>query len=717
VKPFAVAFAALFLLVNAALPATAQEPLQEPEPMLRLDVTSMSPRIVTHSDETLKITARVTNISDQPIENVKARLEAGAQQQSSTELGTALRAGAPTDVQRTLFKPLTPILQPGDSAELTIEAGLQGGLEGLLFGEPGVYPLLVNVNATVLGSEARLAALNLLLPVRSLPGGEPARRPAEPMPLSVIWPIASKPRVVADPVRGSVVLADDTLADELRPGGRLYALVEAARQVRAGHPGLFDGVCFAVDPELLATVNAMTERYRVRQGLSTVLGSGGADAKAWLSSLRELVDGGCVLTTTYAGADLRGLAARAPELATASAAREDVIRSQLDVRPLPGAIWSTDPLTDRSVQALSDARRDLVIASSGGFNVAQRSATPKTLATGDGGSSQLRVLPYDWQAALALTPGSASKQLGFHATMAADDDTIAGQNAVATVLFKAADDPDPGPLLLAPPRVWDAEADELRWMLSTLGELHDDGVVEATGLSSLADAGTDGTVRPGASGAAASGSPSGALSTIAELDATVADLAEAMDEDPTEQVDPQVITDPLRNALLRASSSAWRGDPSARGRAVDDAQAQLDDVLESVVVSNPGRTISLASGSSPIPVSIANRLPVQITVQVALSSSSGLQPSEVSALEVPAGRSRNLKIPAEALRAGRFTVDVELTTPGGTRLGEPTRFELASTEYGAITVIVTATAAGALLLLAGRRIYRRLRANGAAARG
>lgn len=692
--------------------ASAQQGLPAPEPMLRVDVTSMSPRIVSQSDEELKLTARVKNISDVPILNVKARLQLGDRQTTSTGVRQALRGVAPVETQRTLFDTLSPMLRPGESVDLTVVADLRSEL---FFAEPGVYPLLVNVNGTPENSgEARLAALNLLLPVRALPGGEPATQPPSPQPLSVIWPIASRPRVVADPVNGSVVLADDSLADEMRPGGRLHALVAAAEQAKVDGK-VFDALCFAVDPELMATARAMADGYRVRTGLSTTKGTGSAEAEAWLDSLRRLVDGACVLPTPFAGADISSLAARTPALATAAANRNSALEEVLGTAPLPGAIWLTGALTDKGAQALSDARKDLVIGNAESFDGAEQpGAEPQMLTTGAGGggaSSELRMLPYDSVGTLAMTPKSASKNLAYPATVSADDNTIAAQNAVATVLFRATDDVD-GPLLLAPPRLWDAAPGEMHWMLRTLGDLSDGGVVSAVGLSGLIDGGTGGTVRPALSSAGSV--PSRVAREIAESDAAVDDLSEAMDEDPTEQVDPGVITDPLRNALLRAASTDFQGVRMGRTFALRAAKAQQESVQRSVRISDPGRTIALASGASPIPVSIGNRLPVQVTVQVRLSSSSGLRASQVTPVEVPAGRSRNLKVPAEALRAGRFTVDVELTTPGGTRLGEPTRFELTSTEYGVITVIVTATAAGALLLLAGRRIYRRLRANGAA---
>jgi hypothetical protein len=77
---------------------------------------------------------------------------------------------------------------------------------------------------------------------------------------------------------------------------------------------------------------------------------------------------------------------------------------------------------------------------------------------------------------------------------------------------------------------------------------------------------------------------------------------------------------------------------------------------------------------------------------------------------IPARGAINRYLPAEVIRSGRFTVDVSLSTPGGTSLGSTTRLELTSTAHGSVTLIITGTAAAALFLLAGLRIFRRVRA-------
>ncbi|MFO7191685.1 DUF6049 family protein [Thermocrispum agreste] len=711
VRTTAAAVAALFVLLGSlcGIPASAQtRQVPPPEPVLKVDVTAMTPRIVTESDDDLRITVRVRNIAKVPVRNLAARLQFGERQRTNLQVRQALRGTAPQDAQSTPFQQVSPELMPGEATEFTLTAALTPGApNGVAFLEPGVYPLLVNINGIPDGgAEARLAGVNMLLPVRSAPG-QVTTATQRSLPLTVLWPIAARPRVAARPFNQSVVLADDMLAAELRPGGRLHTLVEAAAKVRTG--GIGDGLCFAIDPDLVATVRDMANGYRVRTREGLVRGEGSEEAKAWLTSLRELVADQCVVATQYAGADLAALAAHSPRLATAAANRSSVLSEVLDADPLPGALWTTDDIDERAAKAVAKAGTDLVVANARGVDVRWAPAEPLTVDGDDSG--RLRVLPFDELGALALRPRSASPQLGYPATVAADDRTIAGQNAIATVLFKAMADPSK-PMLLAPPRTFAATADEVDWLLGTLNGFIADGLVQPVSLTALAGADSVGRARFDRN-ATGGRLPKGMMRELDELDGQITDLSEAMKEDPTSQVEPQAIVSPLREALLRTASADFHGVRGARARALESATAQLQTVRHGVRISDPGRTIGLASGSSPIPVSVTNRLPVQITVRVKLTSGAGLRLSQPSAVEIPAGRSRNLKIPAEVLRAGRFTVNVYLSTPGGTQLGEPTTYELTSTEYGVITVIVTATAAGALLLLAGRRIYRRLRSNGA----
>src|SRR5699024_2981638 len=117
--------------------------------------------------------------------------------------------------------------QPGESTSVNLAIPLDGSPRGLTIPRPGVYPLLVNVNGTPeSGNTARLVAFNLLLPVRTAPGGDGGLatedESGDPLRMTLLWPIAARqPRVVRDVHGKPLLLSDDVLAGSLAPGGRL----------------------------------------------------------------------------------------------------------------------------------------------------------------------------------------------------------------------------------------------------------------------------------------------------------------------------------------------------------------------------------------------------------------------------------------------------------------------------------------------------------------
>jgi hypothetical protein len=187
-------------------------------------------------------------------------------------------------------------------------------------------------------------------------------------------------------------------------------------------------------------------------------------------------------------------------------------------------------------------------------------------------------------------------------------------------------------------------------------------------------------------------------------------MLDAMADDNTNKADPNELLTPIQNGLLRAVSTAWRGHPQEAGQTVNFVDRRLDGLRDLVEVKNPGRPLSLASGDSPIPISIENGLPVTIVVHITLSSVPGLRAESIQDVRIPPLSSATRYVPVEVNRSGRFSVDVRLSTPGGTSLGEPVRLELNSTSYGIISVAVTGTAGAVLVLLVGFRIFRRVRA-------
>ncbi|MDV6010992.1 DUF6049 family protein [Haloechinothrix sp. LS1_15] len=739
------ALAAIALLLPALLgqgAATAQPP-QAAADHLTLTIDSITPRAVTGDDEELTITGEVTNVTDESIHQPRVRVQAGIPQRSPDEVATALAGDARTDAQHTGFEEVTDRLEPGQSATVRLSVPLTGGQGGFEFPEAALYPLLVNINGEPEGGDtARLAAFSMVLPVLEVPGADPVEPTAPPRPVSMLWPIASNQRIIAEPVEGDIVLDSDRLADEMRQGGRLRTLVREAPDAE-DEAELFDAVCFAIDPEVVATANAMTDGYRVREGPadeSTVAGTGAEDAAEWLDALRERVEDGCVVTMPYANSDAGVLAASFPELARSSIDNDQLVADILDTPVVTEAFWPQGPLTQQLLDVLADTGTSTVFAGpdqltphgpfTGTATVREPDPPEDTEDTENGengengdnaeepaGEGEVRAVPTDRLISRGFDQHRSDPAGLYTLRTAADIPATATQNGLAALAYRALFDPQAAtdPLVLAPSRTWNPDTAELRQAREVIQLLTTRDAIELAPVSRLLAAtpveqadpvGTQTTLR--------SVLPHGVVNDMETAEAIIGDLESAMSVDAPAQVAPADLLRPLRNGLLRTTAADVRQDQATAEANVANVHSQLEELRGRVSVENPGRTISMASGSSPLPIVIKNDLPVEVTVRIGLHNTIGLRPEPVSDLDMPANSSYTQRIPAEALRAGRFSVDVTLSTPGGTELGDPARIELASTDYGAITVIVTATAAGALLLLAGRRIYQRVRSADAA---
>jgi len=702
VKRFAAVVLAAFLIVLTAPLTTAAQPVSD-TPRLRLTVTQMNPRVINGTSTTLNITGTVTNTGDRRISDLQARLELGDRMTSERQVRTAMSGGTATGSSMSRFLDLTPAaLEPGQSAPLNITVRLDGSAGNLRITSPGIYPLLVNVNGTpAYGGQARLASLSVLLPVLGAPGKSTSSTPDQPAQVTMLWPIAdTRPRIVAAPFGGQAVLGDDVLAAELRPGGRLDALVSSALAVR-DDPELSRTLCYAVDPDLLDTVDAMSRGYQVRTSSGNVPGSGAEVAKTWLDSLRRLVANQCVIQMPYADADLPALAGvRGGDLMGYALNTAQRVQNLIGVRPQAGVLWAQGPLDDKSLDALAAAGIKTLIA-----DPSELSGTVSGGVTLDGAS--LRAEPVDSLVTTGLTGTGGDSA----AETPVDDPAIGTQNGLAALAYRGMNGDTGEPVLVAPPRRWDVPETELNQLLQSVREMIDKRLLTGVSLPQLLATPASGTSRMSYTAEdVAAATPATVTDSMASIENTMADLRSAMTVDATAQVDPEQLLLPLRYALVRNTSTAWRTTKGAAEISAADSRTELDALLRGVTVDSPTVPISMASGSSPLPVFLHNTLPVQVAVRITMNNSTGLRFGESPDQLLPAGLSRNIPIQVEALRAGRFNLTVSLSTPGGTELGTPARFELRSNEYGVITLVLTIAGGAALVLLSGRQIYRRIRA-------
>ncbi|GAA1030319.1 MULTISPECIES: DUF6049 family protein [Amycolatopsis] len=705
----------LSLLIVAATalfgaPAGAQEN-PSPEPArLRLDLGQLAPRLITSSDQAITVTGTVTNTGSRRIVKPMARLQIGERLASPRAMDSVLAGNPVQDTPLTDFSLLAEDLEPGQSAQLNITVPLTGPRGAAL--RPGVYPLLVNVNGTPeYGGPARLAAVSLLMPVLSTPGHANNQAAQRHSKLAVLWPITdSTPHIQSAPFGVPMTLTDDSLADELSPGGRLYSLVSAARAAQENNQKIGGSLCFALDPDLLRTVDAMRGGYRVNGG---VTGKGADAASNWLASLRALVTGRCVIPLPFADADLATLgkirgADGNPDagLMTTALNGTATIRQVLGVESQTGVLWPGGTPDDKALAAISAGGFQTVLTDSAKLKAGGDDETVTGAATLSDG---LRAQPTNSMATAGLTGFAPSPQTPTTFS-GASQRAVSTQNGLAAIAFEAGlgrtDGSTGGPMLIAPPRRWDATTDELNAFLSGLGKLTNAGVTAGSTLTDLLSS------TPEGSASLVSGTRSDGGAAVADqlssLDQDSAGLLSAMQVDPRNRIEPGAIVGPVRDALVRGSSTAF-GPSGASSSASANATAELAAIRDQVTVEQPKQTFALASGSSPLPVYVHNDLPVGVTAQIALKNSMGIRPEKAKDLLFPAKGGQTRYVQIEALRAGHLSVDVSLTTPSGTDLGATARFELTSTEYGPITIIVTVAAGCALLLLASRRIYRRIK--------
>lgn len=703
------ALLALSSPLGAPIPAAAQ-PIGQPvapvtggQSMITLRIDELSPRVVTAATRDVTVTGKVTNTSDRRIDDIRVRLQRG----QAVDSDRALRElqNQATDASLGAFQSVSKTLERNDSADFSITVPIA-------IDEPGVYPLLVNVNGRPDFSDpARLAATSIALPVLSVPGAA-AQPKAAPPEVTIVWPLLDeRPRVLPS-TDGSTLLADDELAESLAVGGRLFDLVNAVR-AKAANTELLRSICFAVDPDLLSTVSRMTEGYRVRTGTGQVVAGKGAQAAAdWLVRVQDLTTGRCVISVPFADADLVALyRAGSVELAQLAAISSAATTADvLSVQPVKDVYWPAGGAFDQTTLLdLAKLGPATVLTEPGHLERVEGSA-PYTV-NGTPTPNPIRAVPVDSLVSDALASPAATRSTIDGGVGPQRSDSV--QNGLAALTYRAAfDQRRGGRVLVTPPRRWEASSTDLDQFLSLTGQLFDEGFATPLPLDQVVTAPEGGTAEAVSYTAqdTAQEVPTQVTAHVMRVNATRRDMLAAMADDNTSDVDPNQLLEPVQYGLLRGVSTAWRGRTEAAVSAVGFVDQQLDALRGLVVISNPGRPLSLASGDSPIPVRISNGLPVTIVVRINLSPVPGLRPEPVQNVRIPPLSSTSRLIPSEVSRSGRFTVDVRLSTPGGTPLGEPVRLELNSTSYGIISVAVTGTAGAVLVLLVGVRIFRRVKA-------
>lgn len=727
------------LLLPGALPSAAGEPGETAFLQVRLD--NVTPDIVTTSSEpVVTVTATVTNVGDRPVRDIVARLEHGGPVSSSSVLRTILSADAEFDPVAE-FASVSAQLDRGQATGVKFSVPIRS----LGIDQPGVYPLLINVNGTPdYGSPSRLDEARFLLPVTGVPSdpesesGNPltditAPDTTKPVPVTMLWPLADKPRLAPGVPGGTtpVRLMNDDLAVSLAPGGRLDTLLGAAEfalSPEAIDPsaGVDRTLCLAIDPDLLVTVNAMTAGYSVSDspdGLGTAAhpGSGQPAAAAWLDRLRNVAKRLCVAATPYAQADLDALHRIGDDgLSTAATTNgADVVDKILGVTSTRGATLLGDgPLTEGAL-ALLDGQGPTVAVAPADSATAATGAPFTADTTVRRLSPQVVLAPFDPAVGAALagvgTDPSQPAYLDTAMSFPVDHDSPVArrQDAAAAVLWRMLQPGvEPRAQILLPPLKWSPQPDDARAILTVLANAVRSGLAVPRPLVSLI---TD--------SAAAAPEEAPQLPTdvrgrfdddvVETIDAELnrlGQLTPALTTDPRTGVTGGQYTAPLREDMLRALSQTEppQGRNDLARQRLGVVGRTIEDFFGAVRVVSPGDSYTLASERSALPLALRNDLAVPVRVRLQVDAPPGMTVTDIGEQEVPPGY-LPLRVPVEVRVSQRVAVDVTLRTPGGVQLGEPVRLSVHANAYGKVLFAITLGGGVVLALLVGRRLYHRFR--------
>lgn len=737
-------------MVAATAPAAAQPAESTATQFLGLSIDSISPAVGSTTNNRVSVTGTVSNVGDRRVSDISVRLQRGQALSATDDVRSSLERDQSTFDVVGPFIDISEGLLPGESSTFSLTLALfadqaaSSSSGSLAISSAGMYPLLVNVNGTPdFGGPARLDDSRFLLPVISTPFG--AQQSSGPTPTTLLWPLAA-PTALVGGAPGSVdevTLTSDSLAASLASGGRLDGLVGAlsgaldSESRRGGDRPLAESVCVAIDPDLLVTVVNMTRGYRVLSdpddpNSGTVAGVGAAAATSWLDRLRALVAGRCVIALPFGQTDLDRVAASGSTELLRSALRTpvDVIDSELDVTSAD-AVWPTDGSLDpTAVAAVASERPDATL-------VLAQSAPDTDSAAGSTTSPDTTTVPIvsydptlsttlaDMGAQAIATPDEAGSVSVTPASLAARI-----QNSTAATYWHVFSQDTVRPQLIAPPQIWQADSTGAGAVLGALtaqftaGRMEPRSLIEAadtatTPPASVGDTGGAGASTPangsepttgsGATGDDTDTGPDLAVRRVAQIGSRISDLRAAMSGDTQVPPSPDQFVAPLWEDLVRSLATTSGAGTTEGDQRIDAVDAELNTLVDSVSVVAPGGVFTLASEQSPMLLVARNDLPVPIVVALRFDLPDGITVGDIGLQQLPARGSRSLQLPVQIADSRSLQVEVSVTTPTGTPLGQASTVTIRSSNYGTAFTVITVIAGAILLLLVGRRLWHRFR--------
>ncbi|MEW2548105.1 DUF6049 family protein [Streptomyces sp. NPDC047002] len=683
---------------HTAVPA-APEPASAPvkagaDGTVAVALNTLSPSAPVKGD-TLTISGTVTNRGKTAVDDADVDLRVGPRLSGRSAIDDAANASASTAVQ---VAPLGGKYRvkiahlPGRARQ---DFALSVPVSDLGLDESGVYQLGVSLS----GETARepwdhvLGIQRTFLPWQP----EPTDKKTQ---LTFLWPLVSTIHLSAQTgadEQQTPVFDNDDLAADLAPGGRLQQMVALGSQLP---------VTWVIDPDLLATVDAMTHRYSIKKGNTTVPGKNQQLANQWLNSLEKAVQHHPVVALPFADPDLaslahtgRGVSGGLSHLQPATQVAATTVDTILHVTPSTDFAWPVDGAVDPSiVDVATSAGADKVIARSDSL-VDNLPYTP-TAARPVGGGTTAVVADTRLSTAFQgdLTTASAS--------------TLAVQRFLAQSLALAQQEPDKQrSIVVAPQRM--PNAGQVQAMAAALHGLDSERWTEPQNLMDAASATPDPSANthvPPQSGYPRSlrkqELPTSAFQQIQDTQDLLTRFTDILSA-------PDRVEAPFANAQERSMSTSWRGDTGRASAYRGSVRAYLDG-LRGEVLLVPKSDLTLSGASATIPVTVQNKLLQDVQHLVLRLSSSkptrlkldGDKAVADQPIKVGGGHSQSVKFTGTGNANGPVEVSAQLFTQDGRPYSQKMTFEVKVSEITPTAMLVIAS--GVLLLVfAGVKMYSR----------
>ncbi|MHC0430779.1 DUF6049 family protein [Streptomyces sp. O3] len=687
---------AALLQIPAEAPAhAAGASAQTAHGTVDVSVDSLSPSVPTEGD-TLTISGRITNEGQQDVIDAEAALQVGPIMAARSAIDqTAKNSDSPrqTTGRKIDGEYVEKIdkLAPGVSRNFSLSIPV----DELELGADGVYQVSVALSGRPTGQryDQVLGIERTFLPWQP-------EAPAEKTRTTYLWPLISQTHLTAETGPGeeqAPVFADNTLAKEISPGGRLERLLALGRDLP---------VTWVIDPDLIASVDAMREDYQVIGPDGTpVAGKDQAVAKRWLNTLEKAVQDKQVVALPFADPDLASLAHQGKRvsgslshLKDATDAAAITVETVLHVEASTDFAWPVDGAIDPSIID--------VATSAGAHTVIARSDSLRE--TGN--------LPYTPTAARPIGGGTTAVVADTRLSTAFQGDMTTAENSTLVVqkflaqsqMINLQDPEKQRSIVVAPQRM--PTVSQAQSMAKAVRALEDGGWSQADDLVSAAKAKPD--PRATTQVPAARSYPSKLRKQELPEDAFLAvqSTGKTLDRFKVILSRPERVVTPFGRAIDREMSTSWRGRPEQGDAYRAGVQDYLVGLTAQVKLIEKSEA-KLSGRSATIPVTVQNNL-VQDVEHLVLRLTStkpnrlkiGDSPYAEQQIKVSGEHSQSVKFTTTANANGPVPVIAQLYTADGEPYGREIRFDVNVTEVTAEVMLVIA--GGVLLLvLAGFRMY------------